>query len=93
LTLALAVELFFMHPGKPNLCLHGVLQVNMMLTARFQPRLQSATCCRARTSGRSAVLRVVAFKNGDGDEDQEQKQQMSKTKVTFQLPLHGETGS
>lgn len=60
----------------------------MMLTARFQPRLQSATCCRARTSGRSSVLKVVAFKNGD-EEQQVQQQEVTKTKVTFQLPLHG----
>jgi hypothetical protein len=91
LTLVLAVELFLIHLSKPHQCLHAVVQVNMMLTPRYQPRLQSATCCRARTSGRSALLRVVAFKNGD--EDQQQKQQMSKTKVTFQLPLHGETCS
>lgn len=59
-----------------------------MLATRFQPRLQTATGSRAKAAGRTAVVRVVAFKNGD--EQQTQKQELSKAKVTFQLPLHGE---
>jgi hypothetical protein len=64
-----------------------------MLTARFQLRLQAATCRRARPAGRSAALKVVAFKNGDEEQQvqkQEQKQDMLSAKVTFQLPMHGE---
>ena len=57
-----------------------------MLTARFQLRLQAASYRKARP-GRTAVLKVVAFKNGD--DDQAQQQELSRAKVTFQLPLHG----
>lgn len=60
----------------------------MMLTARFQAaRLQPAMRCSMQRRG---ALQVVAFKNGDEEQQQVQKQEMSKTKVTFQLPLHGE---
>lgn len=59
-----------------------------MLATRFQPKLQAACTRRARAAGRTATLKVVAFKNGD-EEQQAVKQEVSKAKVTFQLPLHG----